>query len=383
MRVRRSLTVARRIFLGLRHDPRTVALILLGPIVAMFVFGLAFSGDVRRVPVGVVDLDDGIELPFIGTMSLAQRIVDNLDTGVIDAVEVESEAIAESMVRDGKLAALVVFPQGFTENVHRALDGSASGASGASARIRVRLDRTVFNVAAAVTRSFMDAVMTTVRESGRELPVSVDTDDPIYGKGAGFMDFFVPGVMGFAGFMLTALLTILSFVAEKRGGTLDRLLATPLSEGELVAGYAAAFGLIGVVQALLLLGVAVAAFNVMIVGTVALAFFIIALLCVVSLSLGIFLSTLAESELQAIQMIPLIVLPSFLLAGIFWPVEAIPPYLRPLSYLIPPYWAIDACRSIMIRGWGIGRIYPHALVLAAFAAVFLRLAVLTLRRRKS
>jgi len=146
---------------------------------------------------------------------------------------------------------------------------------------------------------------------------------------------------------------------------------------------AAAFGLIGVVQALLLLGVAVAAFNVMIVGTVALAFFIIALLCVVSLSLGILLSTLAESELQAIQMIPLIVLPSFLLAGIFWPVEAIPPYLRPLSYLIPPYWAIDACRSIMIRGWGIGRIYPHALVLAAFAAVFLRLAVLTLRRRKS
>lgn len=380
MRVRRSLSVARRIFLGLRHDPRTVALILLGPIVAMFVFGLAFSGDVRHVRVGVVDLDAGMELPFIGTMSLSARIVDNLDPAVIEAVEVESEAIAESMVRDGKLAALVVFPEGFTENVHRALDGSASGAS---ARIRIRLDRTVFNVAAAVTRSFMDAVMTTVRESGRELPVSVDTDDPIYGRGASFMDFFVPGVMGFAGFMLTALLTILSFVAEKRGGTLDRLLATPLSEGELVAGYAAAFGLIGVVQALLLLGVAVAAFNVMIVGTVALAFFIIALLCVVSLSLGILLSTLAESELQAIQMIPLIVLPSFLLAGIFWPVEAIPPYLRPLSYLIPPYWAIDACRSIMIRGWGIGRIYPHALVLAAFAAVFLRLAVLTLRRRKS
>lgn len=380
MRVRRSLSVARRIFLGLRHDPRTVALILLGPIVAMFVFGLAFSGDVRHVRVGVVDLDAGMELPFIGTMSLSARIVDNLDPAAIEAVEVESEAIAESMVRDGKLAALVVFPEGFTENVHRALDGSAGGAS---ARIRVRLDRTVFNVAAAVTRSFMDAVMTTVRESGRELPVSVDTDDPIYGKGAGFMDFFVPGVMGFAGFMLTALLTILSFVAEKRGGTLDRLLATPLSEGELVAGYAAAFGLIGVVQALLLLGVAVAAFNVMIVGTVALAFFIIALLCVVSLSLGILLSTLAESELQAIQMIPLIVLPSFLLAGIFWPVEAIPPYLRPLSYLIPPYWAIDACRSIMIRGWGIDRIYPHALVLAAFAAVFLRLAVLTLRRRKS
>ncbi len=380
MRVRRSLSVARRIFLGLRHDPRTVALILLGPIVAMFVFGLAFSGDVRHVRVGVVDLDAGMELPFIGTMSLSERIVDNLDPAVIEAVEVEREAIAESMVRDGELAALVVFPEGFTENVHRALDGSASGAS---ARIRIRLDRTVFNVAAAVTRSFMDAVMTTVRESGRELPVSVDTDDPIYGRGASFMDFFVPGVMGFAGFMLTALLTILSFVAEKRGGTLDRLLATPLSEGELVAGYAAAFGLIGVVQALLLLGVAVAAFNVMIVGTVALAFFIIALLCVVSLSLGILLSTLAESELQAIQMIPLIVLPSFLLAGIFWPVEAIPPYLRPLSYLIPPYWAIDACRSIMIRGWGIEKIYPHALVLAAFAAVFLRLAVLTLRRRKS
>ncbi len=212
MRVRRSLSVARRIVLGLRHDPRTVALILLGPIVAMFVFGLAFSGDVRHVRVGVVDLDAGMELPFIGTMSLSERIVDNLDPAVIEAVEVESEAIAGRWCATGELAALVVFPEGFTEK--RPPRARRAPHSGASARIRIRLDRTVFNVAAAVTRSFMGRRHDDRPRERRELPVSVDTDDPIYGRGASFMDFFVPGVMGFAGFMLTALLTILSFVAR-------------------------------------------------------------------------------------------------------------------------------------------------------------------------
>ncbi len=379
MKIRRALSISRRIALGLRHDPRTVALILLGPVVAMFVFGLAFSGEVRHVKVGVVNLDSGIEVPLMENISIPEQILSNIDRNILDIVPVNGEEKAVAMVKDGKLSAVIVFPEKFTEEVYLGMEDPSLGVS---TKIRIRLDQTIFNVAAAVTKTFMDAAVKTMEAGGRKLPVAVDTNDPVYGKGARFMDFFVPGVMGFAGFMLTALLTILSFVAEKRSGTLDRLLSTPLRESEVVAGYAVAFSVIGTVQALLLLGVATAAFRVMIVGNIITAFFIIALLCVVSLSLGILLSTLASNELQAVQMVPLIVLPSFLLAGIFWPVEAIPLALRPLSYLIPPYWAIDACRSIMIRGWGMEKVYLNVCALAAFAGLYLWAAVMTLKRRK-
>jgi ABC-2 type transport system permease protein len=116
---------------------------------------------------------------------------------------------------------------------------------------------------------------------------------------------------------------------------------------------------------------------------VLLAFISVALLAVVSQALGILLSSLAKREAQAIQFFPFLILPAFLLAGVFWPVEAIPGWLRPFCYLVPPYYAVDANRAVMLKGWGLGQIWPDYLALAVFAAVFLGLAVLMLKRRKN
>lgn len=210
--------------------------------------------------------------------------------------------------------------------------------------------------------------------------MKVDTGDPVYGQGASFMDFFVPGIMAFVVFLLTTLLTLVSFVGERTSGNLERLQATPLRDSELVAGYAIAFSIIGMLQTVVLLVIGVAAFDIMIVGNIVLAFAVIALLAIVSLSLGILLSSLARREAQAIQFFPLIVLPTFLLAGIFWPVEAIPRWLRPLSYAIPPSYAVDAIRSVMLRGWGLRDIWVDILALGGFAAAFLAAATLSLKR---
>jgi ABC-2 type transport system permease protein len=153
-----------------------------------------------------------------------------------------------------------------------------------------------------------------------------------------------------------------------------------LRESEIVVGYAIAFSIIGMLQTIVLLVIGVTVFNIMIVGNIFLAFLVIALLAVVSLSLGILLSSLAKREAQAIQFFSLIVLPTFLLAGIFWPVEAIPSWLRPLSYAIPPSYAVDATRSVMLRGWGIGGIWVDLVALFGFAVAFLSLAVWSLQR---
>jgi ABC-2 type transport system permease protein len=248
--------------------------------------------------------------------------------------------------------------------------------------IHVLADKSNPNVSDPIIGVVNSAVARTIQGLGRQAPVSVDSSNAIYGANAQFIDFFAPGIICIAVWQLTTLLTLISFVGERTSGTLLRLLASPLKESELVAGYAAAFGIIGMAQSALLLSVAVIIFNVTIVGDVLLAFVVIALLAIVSEGLGIMLSSVARREAQAIQFLPVVVLPAFLLSGIFWPIQAIPTWLRPVSYLLPTTYAVEAVRSVIVRGWGLNQIYPDILALLVFASVFLALAIISLRRRE-
>ena len=378
MNIRRAFSVTKRIFRGLRNDRRTVALMFLAPILAMCVFGVAFSGDVKDVHVVVVNQDEGYQPSGVPVkVSIADMIVSNFDKDVLKVDYVDTRDEGVQRVEKGGAYGVIIFPQNFTRDIYSRIQNPSLSVS---TTIEVRLDKSNVNVANAIAKAVSDAVLKTMKDTGNAAPVTVNADNAIYGKGAKFMDFFVPGIMAFVVFMLTTLLTLISFVGERTSGNLERLQATPLRASEIVIGYAITFSIIGMLQSILLLVIGVAVFNIMIVGHIALAFLVIALLAVVSLSLGILLSSLAKREAQAIQFFPLIVLPTFLLAGIFWPVEAIPSWLRPLSYAIPPSYAVDATRSVMLRGWGIGGIWIDIVALFGFAVAFLSLAVWSLQR---
>ncbi len=378
MKIRRAFSVTKRIFRGLRNDKRTVGLMFIAPILAMCVFGVAFSGDVQDVHVVVVNQDEGFQptgLPV--PISISGMIIANFDKSVLKVDYVDTVEEGVQRVEKGGAYGVIVFPQNFTRDIYSRIQNPSSPVS---TTIEVRLDKSNVNVATAIAKAVSDAVLATMEERQIAAPVTLDTENAIYGKGAKFMDFFVPGIMAFVVFLLTTLLTLISFVGERTSGNLERLQATPLRESEIVIGYAIAFSIIGMLQSIILLVIGIAVFNIMIVGHIALAFLVIALLAVVSLSLGIMLSSLAKREAQAIQFFPIIVLPTFLLAGIFWPVEAIPSWLRPLSYAIPPSYAVDATRSVMLRGWGIGGIWVDIVALFGFAVAFLGLAVWSLQR---
>lgn len=376
MNIPRFFTVTKRVFMDLKNDKRSLALIVIAPIFVMFVFGLAFSGEVKNVKVVVVDLDGGAA--EAGFASLSEKIISNLDEEVLDLVYADDREAALAMVENGEAYAAVIFPPDLTSS---ALSGMAGNSSGSSASIELLLDRSNINVANAVTKAVNDALLATVEAAGLGMPVKVDAT-AVFGENAKFMDFFVPGIMAFAVYMITTLLTLVTFVGERTSGTLQRMLATTLKERDIVLGYAAAFSLIGIGQAILLLLVGILVFDVTVVGNVLLAFLVIALLAIVSQALGILLSSTARREAQAIQVLPFVILPAFLLAGIFWPVEAIPAWLRPLSYLVPPTYAVDASRAVMLKGWGMGKIWIDIVALVAMAAFFLTLAVLSLRTRK-
>ncbi|RJP33133.1 MAG: ABC transporter permease [Actinobacteria bacterium] len=378
MRRARFFTVTKRVFKDLKNDKRSLALIVIAPIFVMFVFGLAFSGEVKNVKVVVVNQDQGAAVAGGGTMSLSEKIISNLDAEVLKLEYADDRDAALAQVENGDAYAAIIFPSDFTSSALAVIDDRSSGSS---TDIELLLDKSNINVANAITKAVNDALLATIDQAGMQTPVKVETE-AVFGQNAKFMDFFVPGIMAFAVYMITTLLTLVTFVGERTSGTLQRMLATTLNERDIVMGYAAAFSIIGIGQAILLLLVGILVFDITVVGNVLLAFLVIALLAIVSQALGILLSSTARREAQAIQVLPFVVLPAFLLAGIFWPIEAIPTWLRPLSYLVPPTYAVDASRAVMLKGYGIGKIWIDIVALLAMAAVFLTLAVWSLRTRK-
>lgn len=381
MNLSRTLAVTKRVFRDVKNDKRTIALILIAPIFAMFVFGLAFSGNVEDVGTIIVNHDNGLVLPSGQNISISNDIISNLNTSVMNITYMTDDAAATKEVQDGKSYAVIIFPENFTQDIIKGQTGNSSGNSNSSTEITIKDDESIVNIKTAITGSVADAITTTMENNGINPPVKLSTD-PVYGQNVQFIDFVVPGVMGFIVYLLTTLLTLLAFVGERTSGTLERLLSSPITESEMVGGYAIAFGIIGTVQAAFLLLVAIAVFRITVVGDVFLAFLVVALLAVVSQALGILLSNLAKTEGQAVQFVPFIILPVFLLSGVFWPIQAIPVWLRPLSYLVPPTYAVDACRAVLLKGWGLSRIWPDIFALILFAVLFLILATLSLKRRK-
>jgi ABC-2 type transport system permease protein len=388
MKLARSLAISRKQFLTLRHDPRSVGLILVAPIFAMLVFGFAFGSEVSHVPTMIVNKDAA------GPDGEAAAFISFLDKDALALHNLTREDEGRGRVLDAKAVALIVFPENFTEGVTpvpgtppQPGPGGApiGGTPGTPPQppngtvIRVFMDSSNAQEAAVVQKALVTAAQKYAESKGGKSPISVDVSQA-YAKDARYIDFFVPGIIGFAALLFTTLLTLLAFVGERTGGTLDRLRVTPATEAEIVLGYVITFGIVGAVQGIVLLTAALLLFHVLVAGSVVLAALVVVLLAIDAQAIGILLSAAAQREAQAVQMIPLIILPTFLLSGIFVPVENLPTWLQPFSYLLPPTWAIEALRDVMLRGWGLDRVGLHLLVLAGFALAFTGLAVFSLRR---
>ncbi|MFZ0925361.1 MAG: ABC transporter permease [Halobacteriota archaeon] len=376
MKVSRVFAVTKRALRDIKNDRRTRVLIFVAPLLVMILFGVAFTGNVKDVRVIVVNNDTAA-----ASSSLSDKIISNFDTSTLNVAYSNSESDAIGQVQNGSASAVIAFPSTFTQSVEARAAGQTSIPQ-ENVTVSILADKSNVNVANPIIAAVNNAVVQTTQGQGHQPPVSVDSSNAIYGANAQFIDTFVPGIVSVAVWQITMLLTLIAFVGERTSGTLSRLLASPLKESELVAGYAVAFGAIGAAQSAVLLAVAVLLFHITIVGNVFLSFGVIALLAIVAEGLGILLSSFARREAQAVQFLPFVVLPAFLLSGVFWPIEAIPEWLQPVSYLLPTTYAVEAVRSVNLRGWGLDKIYPDVVALLIFAGVFLVLATILLRRRE-
>jgi ABC-2 type transport system permease protein len=220
--------------------------------------------------------------------------------------------------------------------------------------------------------------------SGQQKALSADsvlTVDSVYGGQVRMMDYTAPGVIGFAMTLITVLLTSVSIVRERTAGTLTRLLIAPIRPWQVTLGYTTAFVAIALFQVGELFLVSALLFSIRIVGSLGLIALIVILFAIGLQGIAALVSTVARNEFQAMQFLLFLIIPSLMLSGVFWPIEALPQSMRYASYISPLTFANNALRKVMLKGGGWHEIAFDVAVLAGFAAIMLGFAVVSMKRQ--
>ncbi len=377
MSARRLRAIIRRVTQEIRRDRPSLALLFVAPII---ITGLVtFILRAGETPVPTVGLVNELPAPMAG--AVGGPLTAALQDDGITVTVLPDEAAARAAVDAETVSLALVLPADLASG--GAITFITLGVDPASEGAQLQ------QVSAAVVGAAAGA-------AGASPPPVVH--ETIYGgKGADPIAPFAPAIVAFFVYFFVYVLTGVSFLRERIGGTLERLMATPVTRGEIVTGYTVGFGLFATVQVALLLVWALGTVHVPpigplpefsiglginVAGSPLLALVIVLLLALGAISLGIFLSTFARTELQIIQFIPIVLAPQFLLSGVLFPVESLPSVLQPLVLLMPLGYAVDALREVFIRGSDLGAaaVQVDVAVLALIAVFFAVIASLTIRR---
>jgi len=352
--------VSLRVVRQFRRDRRSLAMVLVVPVVLMALVGYLVRNQGSNYTIAVVDQTG---------QGVAAALAREIEAAGQARTVVKDEAAAREAIKDGSVQGAVI----------------ASG-SPAAPQLLLVLEGTQPSSARAirqlVTRAVLGLQVAGAAVRPANAPEVIPAEYVYGGPEYDTLDFFAPALMGFFAFFLVFLLTAVSFQRERSAGTLERLMASPIRRSELIVGYAAGFGFFALLQAVLVVGASVLIFRIHHAGALGWVLVLVMILSLAAVNLGIFVSAFARTELQAMQFIPLVIVPQGLLCGVIWPVSSLPGWLGPVTKALPMTYAINALRGVMLKGEGLGD--AHLLVnggmVAGFAVLFAALAVATLRR---
>ena len=368
----RVLALFRRVTLEVVRDRPSLALLFIAPLVMSgLITFIIREGDTPTVDALVVN-EAGMQGAVVAT-SLGSSI----EAGGGSFEIVESEEAARAAIEEGEASVAVILPAELTAGEAPMLTLMTNGLDPMGESTQVgQLQRSIIETASAITGA-------AAPEIAHVTVYGTPSADP--------MSRFAPAIVAFFAYFFVYLLTGVSFLRERTGGTLERLMATPVARGEIVIGYSLGFGLMAVIQMVVLLTWALSSIEIGPVsiglgietaGSAVYAFLVVMLLAIGAVSLGILISTFARTELQVIQSIPLILVPQFLLSGVLFPVSSLPQILQPLVAIMPLHYAVDGLRQVFVAGADLTSVALlfNLFVLGCFAAVFALLASFTIRR---
>ncbi|KAB7704688.1 ABC transporter permease subunit [Bacillus aerolatus] len=330
-----------RILRQIVRDKRTMGLLIFAPILVLTMLHLVFNGNDYT--------------PKIGFVHIPESIVDQIDISDEKITEYKNEKEAKEDLSSQEIDGYVVF---HNQSPSIFLEGSDPTVNGAAIK-------------------WIQTVLKPLQGNEPSLEPKVDF---LHGSaGMGQFDYFGPVLLGFFVFFFVFLIAGVSFLRERTTGTLERLLSTPLRKWEIVTGYVLGFGIFTMIQATIIAAYAIYVLDMLMEGAFLYVLLIILLLSFTALTLGILLSSFANNELQMIQFIPIVVVPQIFFSGLF-NLETISEWLRWIGPFTPLYYAADALRDIMVRGYGWDEIYRDVFVLLGFSILFMIVNILALRK---
>ena len=349
------------------RDRRTLAVIVLMPVVQVILYGYAIRTDIDNVRLAVVDPSPDHE-----TLALRNRLA---AAGVFRMVAVlpRTEGL-EPLFQTGRAQQALVFETGFAGRLGRGLP----------ARLLVITDATEPNTGSAMLAYALAVIQDHERDLGargpgvRIVPQARMRFNPTRESS----NLFVPGLIAFVLTIISSLMTAISLTREKETGTMEALLVSPLRPWQIIVGKVAPYLAVGFVSILAVLLEARLVFDVPLRGSALLLLAEAMLFILVSLALGILIS--ARTSSQRVAMMGALVgtlLPTLLLSGFIFPVESMPWPLQLLSNVVPARWFVHIARSVMLKGVGLAYLWRETLVLSAMAVVLLTLSTRSFRQR--
>lgn len=358
--MRRTAAIASKEVLHILRDPSTLYLAFGMPVVLIVLFGYGVSFDLDRAPLAVLDQDGTPE-----SRELARSLTATHEFEIVatpgDATDIER------LFRAREASAALVVPSGYAERLLR----------GQESPVQLLLDGSDGTMASAVLGA---ATQLVAASSLAELPLSARAT-LLYNPALRSAVFFVPGLIAYVMAIAAVLLTALTIAREWERGNLELLFTTPVGRLEIVLGKLAPYLVIGLLQALLVLSVGTALFDVPLRGDLGLLFVSALLFLIGMLGQGLLISVVTRSQQIATQVGAISsLLPTLILSGFMFPIENMPPPLQVLASIFPARYFIDALRGILLKGAGLDVLWPDLAGMAAFAVAVLALATLKFKR---
>lgn len=374
---RRIIAIINKEFIQIRRDPRTIALILMMPIMQLLLFGYAVSNNVDHVPTAVLNLDIGSQSrKLLSSFSNSQYF--DLDYYVKSIDDVQK------LVDKGAVKAGIIIPPDYSENIAR----------GKTAQIQLVVDGTdpttaqvILSSAGSITQVYSTEIVSQKIQTltqGRKLSGVLDIRPRVwYNPDMDSVYFNIPGLIGIILQNITLMLTSFALVRERERGTLEQLIVTPIKKMELMIGKIVPYIIIGFVDLILAVAIGTLWFKVPITGNILLLFAFSIMFLLGALGVGLFISTISNTQLQAMQLSMFLIMPNILLSGFMFPRDAMPKVIYMLSNFIPLTYFLKVLRGIILKGVGIEYLWPEFMILVVFGVGVLVLAAGKFQKRIS
>jgi len=353
-------------FIQAKRDRLTLAMMMIVPIVQLILFGFAINTNPRHLSTAVVMADNG---PYGRTILYALKNSSYFEFNKA----LQSEADAHAMLQTGQVQFVINIPPNFSRNIIR----------GERPTVLIEADATD-PVTTGTALSAANALVNTAFLNER-LPASAGSNTPngivnlqvhsLYNPESISAFNIIPGLMGVILTMTMTMVTGLAITRERERGTMENLLATPLTPAEVLIGKIIPYVIIGYTQITIIILAAILVFHLPFFGSITLLYASCLPFIAANLAMGITFSTIAKTQMQAMQMTFFVFLPSILLSGYMFPFRGMPGWAQAIGEVLPITHFLRITRGIILKGNGIAEIWPELLAIIAFAAVILTIAI--------